>query len=166
RDTSVPSISNSTTCGCGRDTPRSLVGGGREDNPDRRSRYAKIAMNEATPTWSVSALPDRGRGACNEARPARSVCGPIPDSRSRGVGEALLQLAGQALQHLLCISEQHHRVVPLEELVLDTSEAGAEASLHHEDGARVEYLQHWHAIDRTGLVGLGCRIDDVVRAQH
>ena len=66
----------------------------------------------------------------------------------------------------LGVAEQHHRVVPEEELVLDAGIARPHASLDEQYGAGTLHVEDRHAVDRALRVVLGGRVGHVVRADY
>ena len=69
------------------------------------------------------------------------------------------------LDHLLGVGQQHHRLVHVEHVVVDPGIADAAHRAldeHHRLG--LVDVEHRHAVDRAGLVGLGRRVDHVVGA--
>jgi hypothetical protein len=65
------------------------------------------------------------------------------------------------LGHLLAVAEQHHRVVAVEQLVVDAGIADAHRALDEQNGLGLLDVEHRHAVDRRGLAALGGRIGDV-----
>src|SRR5258705_12746130 len=71
-----------------------------------------------------------------------------------------------ALRHLLGVAEQHHRVVAVEQRVIDSCVSGCERPLDEHHGAVLPALKHRHAVDRRGLLLLTSLFGDVVGADH
>jgi hypothetical protein len=72
----------------------------------------------------------------------------------------------RVIDHLLGVAEQHHGVVAEEQLVLDAGIARGHAALDEQHGLGLFHVQHRHAVDRRGRIGLGGRVGDVVGADH
>src|SRR3954465_12572120 len=77
-------------------------------------------------------------------------------------GEKGSQRLDDALRHLLGVAEQHHRVVTIEQRVVDAGIARGERALDEHHGAGLPHLQHRHAVDWRRLVFLGRRVGYVV----
>ena len=69
----------------------------------------------------------------------------------------------QRRERRLRIPEEHLRLLVIEELVLDTGEAGIHAALHDDDVRRLIHVENGHSMDRAARIVAGGRIDDVVR---
>src|SRR6266850_8355069 len=67
--------------------------------------------------------------------------------------------------HFLRVAEHHHRLVLVEQRIVQAGIARRHAPLVHEHAARLVNIKHWHAVDRAALF-IGQRVDDVIGTQH
>ena len=95
-----------------------------------------LEYQEDTPEALVQA--GRQRALFRQARR------PQPRRRRRGLVHRLHDL----FRHLLGVAEQHHRVVAIEERIVDAGVAARERALVEHDGAGLPHLQHRHPVDR------------------
>src|SRR5579862_1347192 len=74
------------------------------------------------------------------------------------------QLPHNRSYKLLCVTEQHQRVVEVVERIVNAGEAGVHAALDDHDGMGFVDVEDGHAEDRARFVGAGGRVGDVVGA--
>ena len=67
-------------------------------------------------------------------------------------------------RHLLGVAEQHHRVVAIEQRVVDAGIARRHAALDEHHGVGLPHFEHRHAVDRRRRIVLGGGIGHVIGA--
>src|SRR6516164_599428 len=77
-------------------------------------------------------------------------------------GRRLFERLDDLLAHFLGVAEQHHRIVAVEQLVLDAGITRGHRSLDEKNGLGALNLQDRHAIDRRRRIGLRRRVGHVV----
>src|SRR5580704_18809919 len=115
-----------------------LAGRGQVRGPLRESEPVERPL---TPTLS----PQAGRGSGGAAPYAIAL--PQADHS----GQRLADLLG----HFLGVAQEHHRVIAIEQRVVDAGIARRERTLVEHHGAGLPHMQHRHAVDRRFGVVLG-----------
>ena len=95
---------------------------------------------ERAPDPQVRTMPPHG--AHGRRRPRPVLLSPP------GAPSPSPQVLDDLLDHLLGVPEEHHRVVAVEELVVDAGIAGRERTLDEEHRLRLLHIEHRHAVDR------------------
>src|SRR6266498_4179954 len=138
------------------------------------SRLAASSVTRATPSQSPesSIVANGARSKLSIAR--RALCSPPsrlslsrnPTRSARykrliyrefngfSINRLIAQRFYDLLGHLLGVAEQHHRIVAVEQFVVDAGIADpAHRALHEQHGARFLHVEHRHAVERRALVG-------------
>ncbi len=114
------------------------------------------------PLCGAAAAGSSGDVAIRASSDHRSPTAPC----EAAVGVLDLHLGRDLGGRLLGVREQHRGVVAVEEVVVDSGEAGAQGALDHDHLVRLGDLDDRHAGDRARGIVLGRRVGDVVGADH
>src|SRR3954453_16756289 len=105
------------------------------------------------PAWLLERIPHsiQHENSGNRQKVGSSTSG-ITSLRSLGVARDTAATASPPLDdvlgHFLCVAEQHHGVVAVEQRIVDAGIARSQRTLDEHHGAGLPHLQYGHAVNR------------------